>query len=391
MDYKFPVIEHIDQVRAAIQDYPEFIIADRDFMLVVNYNVGLENTFGRADDLDAQIRRECRGLKFSKSTGRILARPYHKFFNLNERDETQVSSLDIQRPNRILEKLDGSMIHAVPVGREFRFCTKMGITDVSMGAENFVCQNSNIYRLVRDLHEQGFTVIFEWCSPKQRIVIDYRHDQLIITAVRNIITGEYWSYDRLLALGQEYSVPVVATLAQGINDLNSLVNYIRGLENLEGYVIRWDSGHMVKIKADQYVLLHRTKDQIRLEKNVIDIIINEKSDDLRPLLDREDLEKFVLFEQKFWNGLGQVCDQINDVYQQGAVYQSRRDFAVEFVQKQPQHLRPLLYELRNGYDVRSVVVDTIKNNLSTQIRIDSVRWLWGNSSWTSSFNYNEDQ
>jgi hypothetical protein len=33
-------------------------------------------------------RRECRGIIFHAETGALLARRYHKFFNVNELDET---------------------------------------------------------------------------------------------------------------------------------------------------------------------------------------------------------------------------------------------------------------------------------------------------------------
>lgn len=389
MRYQFPVIEHVDQVRAAIKDFPEFILAEREFMLIANYNVNLENTFGDVDDPQAQIRRECRGLKFDRETGQVIARPYHKFFNVNERAETSVAGLSLDQPHEILEKLDGSMIHAVPVGREFRFCTKMGITDVSMGAEAFVARNPNIYQLVRDLHGLGLTVIFEWCSPQQRIVIDYHHDQLIITAVRENVTGQYWTYDQLLAVGAEYGVPVVGALAGSMANMESLIEHTRGLENAEGYVVRWADGHMTKIKADHYVLLHRTKDQIRQEKNVIDLIVNEKSDDLKPMLDAVDLENFVRFETEFWQGVQTVSDYMSALYHKGDEYQNRRDFAVEFVQHQKSELRPLLYAMRNGHSAREVVVDGIQSSIGSQTRIDAARWLWGGHRWTNS-TYFED-
>lgn len=389
MNYQFPAIEHIDQVRAAIADYSEFVIVEREFMLIANYTVNFEQTFGDPSDPMAQIRRECRGLKFDRETGRIIARPYHKFFNVNEREETAVAGLDLAQPHRILEKLDGSMIHAVPVGNQYRFCTKMGITDVSMGAEAFVARNPNIYQLVKDLHGMGLTVIFEWCSPQQRIVIDYHHDQLIITAVRENVSGYYWTYDQLRAVGEEYGVPVVGAFPGTIENMQALIDHTRGLDGVEGYVVRWDDGHMTKIKADHYVLLHRTKDQIRQEKNVIEIIVNEKSDDLKPMLDAADLANFSRFESLFWQGVAQVCSDLESVYHQGDVYQSRRDFAVEFVQRQPQHLRPLLYELRNGRDIRETVVNSITSSLGSQTRIDAARWLWAGHRWTNA-TYFED-
>ena len=381
MQYQFPVIEHIDQVRAAIQDYPEFIVADRGHMLVVNYNVNLENTFGDPTDPQAQIRRECRGLKFDAQTGSIIARPYHKFFNVNERAETQANSLNLAEPHQILEKLDGSMIHAVPVGREFRFCTKMGITDVSLPVEEFVVRNPRYYQLVRDMYELGTTAIFEWCSPQQRIVIDYGHDQLILTAIRDTVTGVYWIYDNLRAIGTEYNVPVVGQLAGTMANMEHLIAHTRDLVDVEGYVVRWANGHMTKIKADHYVLLHRTKDQVRLEKSVVELLVSERADDVKPLLDSKDLEKFVQFENDFWHGVDQTTVQLEEVYAQGNRYESRRDFAVEFVTQQPAHLRPLLFSMRNGEQARDLVVKSIASSTSSQTRIDAARWLWGNHCW----------
>jgi hypothetical protein len=54
------------------------------------------------------IRRECRGLLFYPD-GRIMSRRLHKFFNVNERDETQVHRIDLGQPHVILEKLDGCL------------------------------------------------------------------------------------------------------------------------------------------------------------------------------------------------------------------------------------------------------------------------------------------
>ena len=381
MRYQFPVIEHIDQVRSAIQDYSEFIVADRGHMLVVNYNVNLENTFGDPTDPMSQIRRECRGLKFDAASGLIIARPYHKFFNVNERAETQTNNLDLNEPHQILDKLDGSMIHAVPVGREFRFCTKMGITDVSLPVEEFVVRNPRYYQLVRDMYELGTTAIFEWCSPKQRIVIDYGHDQLILTAIRNLVTGEYWTYDNLCAIGVEYNVPVVSQLAGTMSNMEHLITHTRDLMDVEGYVVRWADGHMTKIKADHYVLLHRTKDQVRLEKSVVELLVSERVDDVKPLLDNNDLNKLNQFENDFWCGVDQTASHLEEVYAQGNRYESRRDFAVEFVNQQPAHLRSLLFSMRNGEQARDLVVKSIASSTSSQSRIDAARWLWGNHSW----------
>ena len=55
-------------------------------------------------------------------------------------------------------------------------------------------------------------------------------------------------------------------------------------------------GHMVKVKADNYVLLHKSKDAISQEKNVIDVIVDYKVDDLLPILSDKDRETLISFQ-----------------------------------------------------------------------------------------------
>ena len=203
MRYQFPNIQHLDEVRPAIEGRDEFIIAERDWGYVVNYMVSMSDTFPPVDespelerDLIAErnaIRRECRGLLFHKD-GSIMARRLHKFFNVNERDETQFHSIDFSQPHVILEKLDGSMITPVVTDAGIRWGTKMGITEVSMQAEEFVAKHPEYQELAQWCIDNRKTPIFEWTSRKQRIVIDYEEDNLVLIAVRDNVTGEYLPY-----------------------------------------------------------------------------------------------------------------------------------------------------------------------------------------------------
>ena len=213
MRYQFPHIKHINDVLPAIQDSPEFIVAEREHFTVVNYVVAHPETFPEVATValtngdathfgifeseeahKAAIRRELRGIIFAKD-GSILARRLHKFFNVNERDETQQHLIDLSQPHVILEKLDGSMITPIPIKDHLRWGTKMGITDVSMGAETFVATHPEYTEFAKWCKENNYTPIFEWVSRKQRIVVDYPEDNLILIAVRNNTTGEYLPYE----------------------------------------------------------------------------------------------------------------------------------------------------------------------------------------------------
>jgi RNA ligase len=192
MNYKFPVIHTIDDVLPHIEGREEFIVAEREFGTVINYMVAMADTFDMngTDDLGGAIRRECRGIKFYPD-GRIAARPFHKFFNVGERAETLVHSVDFSCDHRILTKLDGSMIHPILVGGYVRLCTKMGITEVAMNAEEYTSKNSRYNAFMKWAMDNDLTPLFEWCSRKNRIVIDYPEDSLTLLAVRHNITGEY--------------------------------------------------------------------------------------------------------------------------------------------------------------------------------------------------------
>jgi len=114
MNYMFPSILHIDDIRPAIAGRTDFIVAERDWGYVVNYLVAMPDSFPpvlddtyhcpgcnlpmsetvgcssqRCPELIsfAAIRLECRGMLFYRA-GNILSRRVHKFFNVNEKEET---------------------------------------------------------------------------------------------------------------------------------------------------------------------------------------------------------------------------------------------------------------------------------------------------------------
>lgn len=189
MNYKFPEIRCIDDVRPAIEGRDEFIIAEREHYDVINYMVAFPDTF----DMDSEhgaMRRECRGMKFYKD-GRIAARPFFKFFNINERTETNINNVDWSKPYTIMEKRDGSMIHPMRIGNDVRWMTKMGITEVSAQAEKFIEKNTNYVEFAKWCIENQLTPIFEYTSPNNKIVVKYEKDELVLLAVRHNITGEF--------------------------------------------------------------------------------------------------------------------------------------------------------------------------------------------------------
>jgi RNA ligase len=111
MFYEFPRIETINDVLPHIDGRKEFVVADRGDHIIINYAVAFADTFAPVTSVGDAIRRECRGLIFRKSDGKIIRRPFHKFFNIGEKEETQPDVIKaVLDDTSSLEKLDGSMI-----------------------------------------------------------------------------------------------------------------------------------------------------------------------------------------------------------------------------------------------------------------------------------------
>lgn len=375
----FPIITHINDVKPFIEGKEEFKIFEKDWYDVVNYVVALDESF------DCPIRTECRGLIFDKS-GKLISRPYHKFFNVNEKPHTRMEEIDLNKPHVILEKLDGSMIRPIPCDTGFRLATKAGVTDVAMNAEVFIADKPEYSRFIEHCLDYVFTPIFEWCSRKNRIVVDYPEDKLILTAIRENSTGEYKNWYDMRETAGIYSIPVVKAIAGDDTDISKVVDHIRKWEDDEGVVIRFDNGHMLKIKADDYVLRHKCKESLSQEKNVLSIIIDDSVDDIVPLLDKSesDRERLFQFEKDFWREIHKFEAEITSMYAKGNdQFPDQKEFAVEFVQKQikPKYA-PFMFKMRNSGDGPfDITINHIKKNLGTQKKVDSVRWIFGGLRW----------
>lgn len=192
--FKFVEIQHLDDVRHAISE--DFYLAERPWGYVINYHI---NAFPEIkDDMSDEekaleyIRREFRGIKFDID-GNIIGRPFHKFFNWGEK-EAEMAYFDFNQPFVIMDKLDGSMIHPMLVDGKIFWATKMGAEDFHQLVNHFV-ENSEIDydNFCRDVMSKGYTPIFEFISPLKRIVVGYDRTDLILTAIRNNVTGEYVS------------------------------------------------------------------------------------------------------------------------------------------------------------------------------------------------------
>jgi RNA ligase len=395
MNYEFPTINNISDVLPAIEGRDEFVVAEKEGYTVINYNVMMADTFPdvlasddlranhdhyEVENLHARLRRECRGIIFDTATGEILRRPFHKFFNVNERDETQDHVVDMSRPHAILEKLDGSMIAPFIVNGEMIWGTKMGATDVAKPVQEFVARNPEYITFADESIGNGWTPIFEWCSRKQRIVLDYFHDQLVLTGLRNMKTGAYALHANLEVIGQAYAIPVVNEFAPH-TDMKAFLEYVRDLEDVEGFVVRFSDGHMLKLKCDWYVQIHKAKEKILQDRNIVELILDCKLDDVMAHLPAEDRDRLIVFEAHFNSAYADVVYMLaNDLDWIREENIDRKTFALEHAKTYRDPYIPTLifknFDVMDHVEYWNSVDDTIRKNLTKTVKYEALRDAW---------------
>lgn len=385
MNYKFPIIENITDVLPAIAGREEIVVAERPLFNVVNYIVAFTDTFPdpcmaatEEEALHWAIRRECRGMKFHPKTGAIMARPYHKFFNIGEKDETQHHVIDWSQEFIILEKMDGSMIHPVFADNtSMHLCTRMGTTDVAAQADAFVASSSILYyEFCEEMKDIGYTPIFEWCSTKQRIVLLYREDQLVLTGCRNNVTGEYLNYDAMRQRAGTYGVPVVNRWRGEVGEIEDFIAATKSKQDEEGHVFRWSSGLMMKQKNDWYCEIHRAKDEIRFEKNIIRLHLEGNLDDVIPHLLAADAERVNKFVNDFDLAIEESIHRLQKIVDDNSIL-DQKQFAKYNIDNYDGIERSLLFKIRAGHSALKVVIDSILDKTYSQTQVDSVRSLFG--------------
>lgn len=308
LHYKFPNIRTIEDVLPHISGRDEFTVKENKNYnyIVVSYAVQNPETFkwDENDEIGSAIRRECRGMIFSSiGNNRIIRRPLHKFRNVNEDEHVLSSNIDLSKPHSIKTKLDGSMISPFvsPESNMVLFGTKAGVTDIGNNAGRYANNylSPSFHNWVLNRLKEGITPVFEWIGPDNRIVVNYKKEELVLLAMRDMVTGEYIRDERF------YNFPGVIVNEHNFEsditkNAQHLINYCDGLSDEEGYVLTFDDGHMVKFKSSWYLRIHKIKEMVNSRRAIIEMLFDNKLDDALSVLPLSEHDYINNEVSEFW-------------------------------------------------------------------------------------------
>jgi len=249
------------------------------------------------------ITKTARGIIFNKTTGQVVARPFTKFFNLNEVEETQEKNLP-GAPYEIYDKLDGSL--GVIYFYKEEWCVA---TAGSFYSEQAIYAKELLKKYNMMFMHSAWTLLVEIVYPENKIVCNYNGKRdLIILAAIETATGKEASYCVLQELAKSLDMPLVyqheINLAMAIETKKTLP------KDIEGYVIRFHNGLRLKIKGDEYLRLHRIISNLT-PLNVWSNMKNGKlTADFKKEIPEELLPDVEAIESKLFKGHITVRDEI---------------------------------------------------------------------------------
>lgn len=203
-----------------------------------------------------EYTRQCRGIILDKNTQEIVARPFCKFFNINENEETQAIHLPAE-PFEVFEKLDGSL------GILFYYNNKWNIvTRGSFHSEQAKNAESMLATYNLQSLDPSFTYLLEIIYPENKIVVNYESKKalVLIGAIKNK-TGDELSYAQLEQVSKATSFELMKKYTYSkISELLELSKTLS--KDYEGFVVRFSSGVRIKIKGKEYLKIFNILEQL---------------------------------------------------------------------------------------------------------------------------------
>lgn len=363
----FANIKTADEFLLAVKNKPEIRnIQITDFeipVMISSYIISDADTFNNLYAIEA------RGITFVGNE--IACRPLHKFFNVNERANTQLNVLPWNTVSRVMIKEDGSIVNPLMIDGLIKMKSKKSFgSDTAIRATKYLHTQANYVEFVKYCFESKWTPTFEYIDLKNQIVLTYAKENLILTHVRENESGRYLNSDEIHKVAKWFDVEVVKELPLTDFNIQDYLVLAETLEGIEGWVFQFADGNMVKLKTKWYCDRHHVLTYLR-ERDIAELALNEQLDDLKSTLQERGLplSEVEAIEHKVCSEMTSLVDYIeqkaNEVESAIAKDVDRRDKKI--------------YEYVSGMGVshvfvpenklRSMIMAQIKGKIVDYIRV----------------------
>jgi RNA ligase len=306
-----------------------------------------------------EVTLQSRGL-VTDNNGNIVARPFKKFFNIEEQKHTSTSDFEV------FEKMDGSLGILFYYDNEWVFATRGSFTS-DQSVRGFEMLKTYNY----DKLHKNYTYLFEIIYQENRIVCQYDFEDLVLLGMVETKTGhEVNLYDdgqdaRLKNLISTIGFKVVQRFDK-FKDYQYLKQSIP--DNKEGYVVKFSNGDRMKIKGEEYLRLHKIMTNLSTT-SVWEVLSNgDKMEDLIKDVPDEFYQKIKDYEKNLKYSFYQIreyCGKAHDYFRYGKygdVYPepTKKQFAEHLIKNFEPKLRSVMFAMWDKKPYEKIIWKLLK-------------------------------
>jgi T4 RnlA family RNA ligase len=324
------------------------------------------------------IYRECRSVVIDILNDQLVIAPFRKFFNLNEVEENKLENVlnEIKKAKsiEITDKLDGSMQNAryyngeifisgsMALNRESSWRLEDGYSKLTEGHKRMISENPD------------YTFIFEYISIKDAHVVNYLPEQegMYLIGMRNVYTGRQLSYKEVQQYASMYNVPMTKIENRSFEEVMQDAKRLKSGEK-EGWVLNID-GHMIKIKCDDYVKLHKVLNSFSSVNAIIKNIADGTYDDLISKVPHNYKDRINRIAKLIYDYMKSMNDEI-EAYYKKAPKEDRKEYMIWVTENCPKKIQGYLRQkyLNGDYHVlKTCYGNSTKYKKINEIGLDSM-------------------
>ena len=209
--------------------------------------------------------------------GELVSASFKKFFNAGEQPELSPLPTNLKKC-KFVQKLDGSTLIVSKYKGNFILRTR-GTVDASgmekNGHEIEQFKSIILPKIDNEIETWDYSVIFEWVSPLNRVVLLYPEPKWYLIGVVNHSDYSLVTQESLDEMAQTYGL--LRPPIYSFDDVTSLQDIIKKVEawvGIEGIVIYSDNGQSLhKSKGLDYLARHRLKSELGSFEKLVDFWI----------------------------------------------------------------------------------------------------------------------
>lgn len=290
--------------------------------------------------------------------GNAVSLSWKKFFNFGEQIQLIPDPTDLTNAV-VMDKRDGSTLIVSVFNDEWMIRTR-GTVDATNLNNGYEIEQLKIKypdffndEVKNDIQDCKISVLFEWETPNNRIVLNNCDEpQIILIGIIDNLSYKYFHNARCDDLAILWGVERPERYK--FKTLDGLVDWVRASTGIEGGCIYFEDGQQIKkIKSVEYLKLHAFKfNMAGSYKPLAEYVVNQRTSDIgvlkKHIVDTYDFECWEFIEDKVINVVNVFNDILNDITTINTSLDhntDQKEFAM-VVMKDYKKFSPYLFQMR---------------------------------------------